>query len=392
MTNPLVTVSANAAKSLRAGFPWCYRTEVVGWPAHALEPGQIVDLVDPQKNPIGQAFSATKSPLALRLLSRHFGKDQRIDDAFFRARLEAAWKRRASIHGRDAFRVVHGESDLLPGLFIDRYGDALTLQTLSEGMDVRKERLAALACDVTGLKTVVCRDDASGREWECLPREKRLLRGDGPTKVSYHEGQNRLEIDLLADAKTGSFLDQVDNHVRAGELGRGEALDTFSYHGGFALALSTHCTSVIAVEQDAGAVQRARANVETNGRKNVTVEHANAFDVLRKFADEGRTFDTVVIDPPGLAKRKEGLQVAKKAYHELNLRAFKLLKPDGLLVSCSCSGKVTRSIFETILFEAAADAKRQVQVLERRGAGIDHPPLATLPETEYLKAWFLRVL
>jgi 23S rRNA (cytosine1962-C5)-methyltransferase len=238
---------------------------------------------------------------------------------------------------------------------------------------------------------VVCRDDASGRDWEGLGREKRVLFG-AETKVSYHEGENRLEIDLLEDAKTGSFLDQVDNHVRAGELGRGDALDTFSYHGGFALALSRSCTSVIAIEQDEGAVLRARANVERNGRKNVTVEHANAFDVLRKYQEEGRQFDTVVVDPPGLAKRKEGLEAARRAYHELNLRALKLLKPDGLLVSCSCSGKVTREIFEQILIGAAADAKRQIAVLERRGAGIDHPPLAALPQTEYLKAWFLRVL
>jgi len=392
MTLPQVTVSAKAAKSLRRGNPWCYRTEVVGWPKDALAPGALVELVDPQRNPIGQAFSASKSPLALRLVTRRAPKEEALDEKFFRSRLAAAWKRRESLHGRDAFRVVHGESDQLPGLFIDRYGPALTVQTLSEGAEVRKELFAKLAAEVTGLTTVVCRDDASGRDWEGLKREKRVLLGSGETKVRYHEGQNVFEIDLLADAKTGSFLDQLDNHVRAGELGRGEALDTFSYHGGFALALSRSCTSVIAVEQDEGAVTRARANVERNAQQNVTVQHANAFDVLRGFADEGRQFDTVVVDPPGLAKRKEGLEAAKRAYHELNLRALKLLRPDGLLVSCSCSGKVSRAIFEEILAGAAADAKRQVQVLERRGAGIDHPPLAALPETEYLKAWFLRVL
>ncbi|MBL8909154.1 MAG: class I SAM-dependent rRNA methyltransferase [Archangium sp.] len=386
-----VAVSPKAAKSLRSGNPWCYRTEVTGWPDAALARGEIVDVVDQQKNPIGQAFTASKSPLALRLLTRKPSRELKLDDAWWKSRLEAAWKRRVSLHGRDAFRFVHGESDLLPGLFLDRYGPSLTLQTLSEGADVRKEAWARLASEVTGLKTVVCRDDASGRDWEGLGREKRVLFGN-ETRVSYHEGTNRLEIDLVEDAKTGSFLDQLDNHVRAGELGRGEALDTFSYHGGFALALSTNCSSVIAVEQDEGAVLRARANVERNGRKNVTVEHANAFDVLRKFSDEGRQFDTVVVDPPGLAKRKEGIEAAKRAYHELNLRALKLLKPDGLLVSCSCSGKVTREIFEQILIGAAADAKRQIAVLERRGAGIDHPPLAALPQTEYLKAWFLRVL
>lgn len=392
MTNPSVTVSANAAKSLRKGYPWCYRTEVVDWPRSALAPGAIVDVVDPQKNPIGQAFTSSKSPIALRLVSKKPGREETLNTAFFRARLEAAWKRRESLHRRDAFRVVHGEADLLPGLFVDRYGDALSLQTLSEGANQRKAQWAELLLEVTGLKTVVLRDDASGRDWEGLPREKKVLLGDGATKVAYHEGEHRFEIDLLEDAKTGSFLDQVDNHVRAGELGGGEALDTFSYHGGFALGLSRRCTSVLAVEQDEAAAGRARHNVEVNGRGNVTVQHGNAFDVLRAFADEGRRFDTVVVDPPGLAKRKEGLQTAKRAYHELNVRAFKLLRPDGLLVSCSCSGKVTRSMFEDLLLEAAADAKRSVQILERRGAGIDHPPLASLPETEYLKAWFLRVL
>lgn len=387
--NPSVMISANAAKSMRLGYPWCYRTEVVRWPQDALAPGAIVDVVDPQKNPIGQAFSASKSPIALRLVSR---KAEPIDARFFRARLEAAWKRRESLFNRDAFRVVHGEADLLPGVFVDRYGDALTLQTLSEGASVRRDELARLLLEVTGLKTVVSRDDASGREWEGLPREKKVLLGSGETLTSYHEGENVFEIDLMNDAKTGSFLDQLDNHVRAGELARGEALDTFSYHGGFALGLAQRCKSVIAVEQDPQAATRARHNAEANGRRNVKVENANAFDVLRAFDDEGRRFDTVVIDPPGLAKRKEGIAVAKKAYHELNVRALKLLKPDGLLVTCSCSGKVTRQIFEEIVIGAASDVKRSVQLLERRGAGIDHPPLASLPETEYLKAWFLRVL
>lgn len=391
MTNPLVMVSAKAAKSFRAGNPWCYRTEIVSL-AEGLPPGAVVDVVDPQKNPIGQAFAATRSPLTLRLVSRKLGRDEALDTRFFKARLEAAWRRRESLHGRDAFRVVHGEADLLPGLLVDRYGDALSLQTLSEGADVRKEAWAGLLAEVTGARLVVCRDDASGRDFEGLKREKRVLRGDGPTAVHYHEGENRFDIDLLTDSKTGSFLDQVDNHVRAGELGRGRALDTFSYHGGFALSLARRCESVVAVEQDEAAAKRARANAEANGRTNVTVEHANAFDVLRKYADEGRQFDTVVVDPPGLAKRKEGLQAARRAYHELNLRAMKLLAPDGLLVTCSCSGKVSRALFEEIVQGAAADAKRQVQVLERRGAGIDHPPLASLPDTEYLKAWFLRVL
>lgn len=391
MSLPVVVVSLKGAQSLRRGNPWCYRTEIASWPRQ-LEPGAIVDVVDPQKNPVGQAFAASKSVLALRLLTRKSSKEETVDEAFFRHRLEASVKRRASLGGRDALRLVHGESDLIPGLLVDRYGDALTVQTLSEGADVRKAQFAQWLKELTGVRVVVNRDDASGRDFEGLKRETGILAGEGATVVAFHEGENRFEIDLLRDSKTGSFLDQVDNHLRAAELGRGEALDTFSYHGGFALALARTCTSVLAVEQDATAADKARANAAANGRTNVTVETGNAFDVLRKFADEGRQFDTVVVDPPGLAKRKEGLQTARRAYHELNLRAFKILRPDGLLVSCSCSGKVSRPLFEEMVLGAAADAKRSVQVLERRGAGIDHPPLAALPETEYLKAWFLRVL
>lgn len=391
MSQATVTVTAAGAKGLRGGSPWCYRTEVAKWP-DGLEPGAIVDVVDPQKNPVGQAFAASRSPLALRLLTRKTSADEAIDPAFFERRFKAAIDRRASIHVRDALRLVHGEADLLPGLFVDRYGDALTLQTLSEGAEVRKEAWARVLARITGARLVVCRDDASGRDFEQLPREKRILLGEEPTVIGYHEGPNRFEIDLVRDSKTGSFLDQVDNHLRAGELGRGEALDTFSYHGGFALALARRCTRVIAVEQDPVAAEKIRANAAANGCHNVTVQTANAFDVLRGYADEGRRFDVVVLDPPGLAKRKEGLKAARRAYHELNLRALKLVKPDGLLVTCSCSGKVRRELFDELVLEAAADAKRQVQVLERRGAGVDHPALGTLPETEYLKAWFLRVL
>lgn len=388
---PTVRVSPKGAKSLRRGNPWLYRQELTEAPKGDT-PGAVVAVVDPQGNPIGQAFYARKSPLALRLLTRKSPAEESVDDAFFRHRLEASLARRSSLKGRDGLRLVHGEADLLPGLFVDRYGAGLSLQTLSEGMDARKETLARMLVELTGATHVVCRDDASGRDFEGLQREVRLLHGTGEARFSYHEGENLFEVDLLGDMKTGAFLDQVDNHLRAGELARGEALDLFSYHGGFALSLSRTCDSVLAVEQDAKAAERARENAARNGRTNVTVDNANAFDVLRKFADSGRKFDTVVLDPPGLAKRREGLATALRAYHELNLRALKCLKPDGLFVTCSCSGKLSREAFEEMVLSAAADAKRSVQILERRGAGLDHPVLGGLPETEYLKAWYVRAL
>ncbi|RKH09279.1 class I SAM-dependent rRNA methyltransferase [Corallococcus sp. CA053C] len=388
---PTARVSLKGAKTLRRGTPWLYRTELMEPPVTDT-PGAVVAVVDPQGNPIGQALYARRSPLALRLLTRKSPAEEKVDDAFFRRRVEAALARRAVLPGRDGLRLVHGEADLLPGFFVDRYGPGLTIQTLSEGMDARKEMLARVLVEKTGATHVVCRDDASGRDFESLPREVRLLHGQGDARFSYHEGDNRFEVDLMGDMKTGAFLDQVDNHLRAGELGRGEALDCFSYHGGFALALAKHCTSVLAVEQDAKAAARAKSNADANGRANVQVENANAFDVLRRFDQEGRRFDTIVLDPPGLAKRREGLATALRAYHELNLRALRCLKPDGLLVTCSCSGKLDREGFESMVLDAAVDAKRPVQILERRGAGLDHPVLAGLLETEYLKALYVRAL
>lgn len=391
MSAPVAKVSLKAAKSVRQGYPWVWRQEVESWPS-GLQPGAIVDVVDAQQNPLGQAFTATKSPLALRLVTKKLAKDERLDDAFWKARFARALKRRASLQGRDAYRLVHAEADLVPGLIVDRYGPALTVQCLSEGADARKASWAPMLRELTHAAIVACRDDASGRDFEGLPREAKVLAGEGPTLVRYHEGASLLELDVLRDSKTGSFLDQLDNHLRAGELASGRALDTFSYHGGFALALARSCSSVIAVEQDPDAASRARANVERNGHRHVEVQTGNAFDVLRTLSDEGKQFDTVVLDPPGLAKRKEGLATAKRAYHELNVRAFKLVAPDGLLVTCSCSGKVSREAFDEVVREAASDAKRSIQILERRGAGIDHPVLPALPETEYLKAWFVRVL
>jgi 23S rRNA (cytosine1962-C5)-methyltransferase len=388
---PTARVSLKGAKALRRGHPWLYRTELME-PPETQEHGAVVAVVDPQGNPIGQAFYAQRSPLALRLLTRKSAAEEKVDEAFLRRRLELSLARRAPLGKRDGLRVVHGEADLLPGLFVDRYGAGLSLQTLSEGMDARKEWVARTLAELTGATHVVCRDDASGRDFESLPREVKLLHGQGEARFSYHEGENLFEVDLLGDMKTGAFLDQVDNHVRAGELGRGEALDLFSYHGGFALALARSCDSVLAVEQDPKASERARANAARNGRTNVTVDNANAFDVLRRFSESGRRFDTVVLDPPGLAKRREGVTTALRAYHELNLRALKCLRPEGLFITCSCSGKVGREAFEEMVLSAAADAKRSVQILERRGAGLDHPVLGGLLESEYLKVLVLRAL
>lgn len=383
-----VVVNGKAAQRLRRNVPWCYRAEVID-ASTRIEKGAIVRVVDAQKSPIGQAFWASTSPIALRLLTRE--SDERIDDAFFRRRIEASIARRRAL-GRESYRAVHGESDLLPGLFVDRYGDGITIQTLSEGADARKELFGRIVADLLSPRVLALRDDGSGRDFEGLVRERRLLIGAAPARVMHREGENAFEVDLLEDMKTGSFLDQVDNHLRAGQLATGDALDCFSYHGGFALAMAVNARSVVAIEQDEHAARRARENGERNRRANVKVEHANAFDLLHRYDDEGRKFDTIVIDPPGLAKRNEGVKTALRAYRELNLRGLKCLRPNGLLFTCSCSGKLSREEFEQLVLAAAQDARRTIQILERRGAGFDHPVLATLDESEYLKVLVVRAL
>jgi 23S rRNA (cytosine1962-C5)-methyltransferase len=384
-------VSAKAARAMRHLRPWCWRTDVVETPSGDAA-GSVVSVVDQGGNFVGQALYARTSPLALRLLTRRPAEEERIDDAFFRRRLEASIKRRAALLPRDALRLVHAESDLMPGLVVDRYGQALVLQSLSEGMDAREGLLSRLLVELTHATRVVARDDGSGRDFEGLAREVRSLHGSDDAVVEVREGENSFRVDLLHDMKTGSFLDQVDNHLRAGQLGRGRALDCFSYHGGFALALAGGSDEVLAVEQDADAAERIRGNATRNGRKNVRVETANAFDVLHDFDRAGERFDTVVLDPPGLAKRTKGPDAAMRAYRELNVRALRLLQKDGLLVTCSCSGKVSSAAFEEMLLGAAEDVRRPIQILERRGPGVDHPALGGLPETEYLKAFFVRAL
>jgi 23S rRNA (cytosine1962-C5)-methyltransferase len=388
---PTVTVNPKGAQRLRKGQVWVYRQDVTDV-TPGIEGGAVVHVVDSQKNPIGQAFYSQKSPLALRFLARANSGEGAADLSFFHQRLNACLERRKPWAHRNAYRLVHGEADGLPGYFVDQYVDALVVQTISEGAYKRRSEWSEYLKDMVNARIVIYRDDASGRDFEGLPREKGVLFGSGPTRVIYLEGKLKFGIDLIEDMKTGGFLDQVDNHLRLGEWARGEVLDLFSYHGGFALAAAPVADRVLAVEQDSQAVLRIQQNIARNGLSNVTTQEGNSFDVLHEFDKSGRKFDTIVLDPPGLAKRKEGVDTALRAYHELNLRALKCLRPNGLFVTCSCSGKVSREDFENVLVNAARDAKRTIQILERRGAGMDHPVLPTLPETEYLKAFFVRAL
>jgi 23S rRNA (cytosine1962-C5)-methyltransferase len=399
-----VTVNARGAGRVRGGHPWVFRQDVVRGPAKDAREGgpALVEVKDPRGKVLGVATWAAEARLALRVVA--LGERAKVEASdlleVVEKRLDAAIARRSALGlARDAVRIAHAESDGLPGLVVDRYGDAVVLQTTSVAMDARRADLAALVREKLGARIVVARDDGSARDFEGLPRFAGVVAGEGPTRVEYRLGPNRLEADLLTDSKTGGFLDQADNHAAVAALApeNARALDAFTYHGGFALALARRGGPVLATDEDQTAVTRATENARRNGLANLEVRRANAFDLLRDLEGRGEAFDVVVLDPPALAKRggtavAAALAAADRAYKELILRGARLTRPGGLLVACSCSGRVTRAHWDDLVAEGLADAGRAAQVLARNGAGADHPELVGVPETAHLKTWILRVL
>src|SRR5512142_1073379 len=389
MLEPKVRISRRGAERLQGGHLWIYRADVEQAPP-ALEGGDVVALVDGRGRFLAKAFWSSRSKIALRVVTRD---EEPVDEAFFAARLSAAIALRERVFGDQRFvRLVHGEADLLPGLVVDRYGDAAVLQTLVPATDRRKALLADLLANALGLRSVVERNDVRVRELEGLAQTKGVLRGEPPGPIEYREGEVRLRLDLLAGQKTGAFLDQRENHLRAGEYARGRCLDCFSYAGGFALQLARRAERVTAVEMQPTATALLRENALLNRAGNLEVVEANAFDWLRDRAEEEPAFDLVVLDPPAFAKNKDSLPAAKRGYKEVNLRALMVLREGGILVTCSCSYHLSEAMLEELVLDAANDAGRRVQVLERRGAGRDHPVLLGVPETRYLKVLIVRVV
>jgi 23S rRNA (cytosine1962-C5)-methyltransferase len=315
-----------------------------------------------------------------------------VDEGFFAARLSSAVELRQLAFGAERFvRLVHGEADLLPGLVVDRYGDVAVLQTLIPAIDQRKPLVADLLWNALSLRCVVERNDARVRELEGLPQQKGILRGALPDPLEMREGAVRMKLDVLGGQKTGAFLDQRENRLRAGEYAAGRCLDCFSYTGGFALQLAGRAERVTAVEMQAGAAALLRENVLLNRAEKVEVVEANAFDYLRDRSEEEPQYDLVVLDPPAFAKNRESIPAARRGYKEVNLRAMQVLRPGGVLITASCSYHLSEAMFEELVLDAANDAGRALQVLERRGAGRDHPVLLGVPETRYLKCLVLRL-
>jgi 23S rRNA (cytosine1962-C5)-methyltransferase len=384
-----VTISRRGAERLAGGHLWIYRTDVEKAPG-ALTAGDVVALVDGRGRFLAKAFWSARSKIALRIVTLD---EVPVDEEFLAGRIADAIALRTRLFGEEiCLRLVHGEGDLLPGLVADRHGEVAVVQTLIPATDRRKDFLAEALMAALPLRTVVERNDVRVRELEGLVQMKGVLRGEPPGPLEYREGDVRLRLDVLTGQKTGAFLDQRENHLRAGEYARGRCLDAFSYAGGFALQLSRHAETVTAVEMQPTASGLLKENAGLNRAANLEVVEANAFDYLRDRSEEPPAFDLVVLDPPAFAKNKESLPNARRGYKEINLRALQVLKPGGILITASCSYHLSEAMLEELVLSAANDAGRRVQVLERRSAGRDHPVLLGVPETRYLKCMFLRAL
>jgi 23S rRNA (cytosine1962-C5)-methyltransferase len=387
---PEVTLSRRGLERLRSGHVWVYRSDLRA-PAE-LKGGEVVRLVDDRGWFAGKAFYGKQSQISVRLLTR---EEEPIDEAFFARRLSQARALREAAAPdpelRRASRIVHGEADLLPGLVVDRYGDCFVVQTLIEATDARRELFADLLQQLWKPRAIVERNDVKVRAHEGLPLRKGLLRGEAPGPVEFLEGEVRLVADLLEGQKTGAFLDQRENYAAAAQYAHGEALDVFCYHGGFALHLAPRCTRVTAIDSSRSALEVADQNAALNQQEVEWIE-ANAFDLLKDYAVSGQRYDTIVLDPPAFAKSKRDLDAALRGYKELNLRALKMLRPGGILVTCSCSFHVSQALFLEMLAEAARDAHRTLRLVEIRGQSKDHPILLNIPETAYLKCLIFSVI
>jgi 23S rRNA (cytosine1962-C5)-methyltransferase len=385
---PVVKVSRRGASRLKEGHVWVYRSDIVS--ADGVAPGALVAVADDREKFLGTALYSSASQIAIRMISKDAVKDL---SGLLRKRIqEAIAYRKQVVQNTDAYRIIFSEADFLPGLIVDRYNDVLSLQILTQAMDTEGVRQTIVSELTERLQpaAIVERVDPRVRELEQLPaRASSLLHGDKATSIFTMNGV-RFHYEAFEGQKTGAFLDQRENYAAAAQYAHGEALDVFSYHGGFALHLAQHCSKVSGVDSSRPALEVADRNAALNGQEVEWIE-ANAFDLLRDYASAGQQYDTVVLDPPAFAKSKSNLQTALRGYKELNLRAMKMLRPGGILVTCSCSYHVSPADFMEVVAEASRDMHRNLRILENRTQAKDHPILLTVPETAYLKCLILAV-
>ena len=385
--NHTVEISPAAVRSIRGGHLWVYASDVRREPENA-DP-VFVHILDRAGNGLGYAFYSRTSQIRLRVFSR---EGEPPTPELLRARVATSVARRGVFEKNAARRLIFGEGDLLPGLVADRYGDVLTLQTLARGADALKTQIVEILREIVNPAGILERNDGRTRLLEGLDEKRGVLWGRVPDKVEIAENGVHFMVDPLNGQKTGFFLDQRENRIAAGKIVNGKTLDCFTNSGGFALHFARRASTVLAVDISAEAVQQAERNRQLNGFDNVDFREANVFDFLRELECAGESFDTICLDPPAFAKNRRAAGGARNGYKEINLRALRLLKPEGILVTSSCSYHMPEAEFLNLISEAAGDCRRHIQILEKKGQSADHPALAAMPETSYLKCFIIRAL
>jgi 23S rRNA (cytosine1962-C5)-methyltransferase len=366
-----IKVTRKGADRVANGHPWIFASDVEG----KAEAGETVEVHDPRGKCLGIAHYSSTSQITLRLLTT---KREAIGPDFYKRRLQQAIEHRSRVvESSDAYRLVFSEADLLPGLIVDKYGPYLVVQLLTQGMDRERE------------PGILLRNDASVRKLEGLPHEVTVAAGEVPERVTVHMNGLAFAADLQRGQKTGAYLDQRENYVAAARHARGKVLDCFSSTGGFALHTARRAESVEAVESSAHAIETAQANAAANGIGNIHFRQADVFDFL---SGRNAQYDTIILDPPPFAKSRKQIDDAMRGYKDINLRALKMLTPEGVLVTCSCSHHINEAALFEAVAEAALDAGRTLRVLERRTQASCHPILLTVPETLYLKCLIVEAL
>jgi 23S rRNA (cytosine1962-C5)-methyltransferase len=382
-------VNRRGAARVHGGHPWVYRSDLVS--VEGVAPGALALVADSAGNVLGTALYSSSSQIAIRMLGgfplRTTTPEPETPGVILEQRVaQAVALRQRIVRDSEAYRVVFGEADFLPGLIVDRYSDVLSVQILTQAMDAPAARDAVVRALVGHFAPagIVERVEERVRKLEDLPPRTAGLLAGTKTETVFCMNGLRFRYDGLSGQKTGAFLDQRENYAAAARYARGEALDVFCYQGGFALHLARVCERVAGLDSSRPALEAAEQNATLNGYDLEWIE-ANAFDLLKDYAAAGRQFDTVVLDPPAFAKTKRTVATALRGYKELNLRALKMLRHNGLLVTCSCSFHVSEGDFLQMLAAAALDAHKQLRILDRRTQAVDHPVLLTVPETQYLK-------
>lgn len=377
-------VTKKGAKRVRNGHLWIYKSDVQKIEATG---GDVVSVYDEAKNFVGKAFYSDSSEITLRIFTI---KDEPIDKEFWQRKIvEAAQKRQET--KANAKRLIYSEGDLIPSLIVDDYNGIFVIQTLSQGTEKLKETFVEILREEFSPTAIIERNDVKVRQRENLPMQAGVLFGEVTDEIIIEQDGVKFYISPLGGQKTGSFLDQRENHFAVRNYTFGRALDCFTFNGGFALNLAKVCNEVLAIDISEDAINLAKRNAELNQISNVKFKTANVFDALRDYEKSGEKFDCIVLDPPAFVKSRSALRSAVRGYKEINLRALKLLNKGGILVTCSCSFHFSEEIFLQTLEESVRDAKRRVHLIEKRMQAGDHPILLGMPESYYLKCFILRV-